>query len=325
MFNRVHAEYEECRYDEDEPLSQADVYGINRDIQSHMYDIENLERGELTFRKLMRQYPIFLNDLRGIIERKWDILQRCKAQWGVDWAIQRVLQRDRIYTNKRSSRSVRSGGSRKSSPATSHLITRSSGPADSSTDSQEQSSRKHKEERFAAGEKNLEYSSDDIISSEDIGSENVQSGLEETYVKSDDGRNGNVGFASRRRNSKKKSQPKSSTLKKANATKAQSARERGSTRAQLNPGSAIYNLEVQKTALESSKRRTSLGPSSESKNPLRHGQRRKQRINASDSEEEEPLRRAPIGAPIAKKHKTVRSVQQKNRATLKGTRGARNK
>lgn len=106
VFNRAHAEYEGCSYNEEEPLSQSDIYGINRDIRCHMYDIKKLRKGELTFMKLMRKYPIFLNELRSTIEKKWDVLQRCKAQWGVDWAIQRVLQRDRDYKKQKTSSQI---------------------------------------------------------------------------------------------------------------------------------------------------------------------------------------------------------------------------
>jgi len=96
VFNRACAEINGRPYAEGEPLNTSDVLEINRDIRSEIYDIKGFNRRNLTFTSLIRNYPVFLNLLRGKIEKKWDILQKCKAQRGVDWAIQRVLQRDRI-------------------------------------------------------------------------------------------------------------------------------------------------------------------------------------------------------------------------------------
>ena len=100
VFNRAYAEHSEELYREQHPLSNTDIIKINSAICHEMYNAKGLEDGCLTFTELQKKFPNFLRYLRKEIEKKYEILQKCVAQWGVDWAIQRVLQRDKRYQQK---------------------------------------------------------------------------------------------------------------------------------------------------------------------------------------------------------------------------------
>lgn len=79
----------------DEPLSNADIRLMYGDIRTELYEKKNLTRGSLTFQDLGRDCPDVLFELRRNIEERYGLLQLCIEQWGVEWAIKEVLQRDR--------------------------------------------------------------------------------------------------------------------------------------------------------------------------------------------------------------------------------------
>ena len=101
VFNESYFELYEDPVREDEPLSDSDVRLINRDIRTILYDVKKFQSGTLTFTLLRHKCPIVLVNLRRDIEKKWEIMQMCIGQWGADWAIQYVLQRDRKYETMR--------------------------------------------------------------------------------------------------------------------------------------------------------------------------------------------------------------------------------
>ena len=101
VFNESYFELYEDPVREDEPLSDSDVRLINRDIRKILYDVKKFQSGTLTFTVLRHNCPNVLVNLRRDIEKKWEIMQMCIGQWGVDWAIQSVLQRDRKYKTRR--------------------------------------------------------------------------------------------------------------------------------------------------------------------------------------------------------------------------------
>lgn len=91
------AVFEKRPFSDNRPISDAYNRRFLSFIPDELRPVPGFEEGILTFTYLKRNQREFLFKLRGHTERKYDVLLKVKAQWAVDWAIEKVLQCDRQY------------------------------------------------------------------------------------------------------------------------------------------------------------------------------------------------------------------------------------